>query len=1547
MAALIVLLVAIPFTLFTLFHASSARAEWFNSAWSYRKSIRFGNTGSAVTDQKVLIAFDTATPIAAGKMQSSCQDVRFTDAGGKLLQYYINVSGGAGVGCNDASSDFYVLMPSVVAGNNLIYIYYGQPSALAGTASANFGNTTFSPTSGPTLDAEEQSPGPVAVWKMDEGQGSTASDASGHGNTLALTSTAWATSSATLSNRSQYLQFNGATSVASRANDTEFDFGTGSFSISAWIRHSSNITGTDVLITKYNTQGWKVYMDSSGFICFGIDDDSSYGPDDSVCTTTSYADSTWHHIEVVKQGTTSITVYVDGTQKAQTTSLTATATLSTTATLYIGADSAGNTNWWDGWVDDVAIYPYARTASQVKLDILGSSEASRSATLIGASASDALTNGLVGYWKMDETSWATDCSTTSVLDASGNISNGAACPNASSPSPSTGKFGLGGVFDGSDDYVLVNDANNLDVTTTFTFSAWVNASTLASGDYYIFSKDGVGSDTTGAFGFFLQSGGRVCYETNNLGDGNICSDSDAVFSNGWYHVVATYDSAILSKPIFYVNGIQQGYFNTRTTVSPSALNTNLLIGRRGNNGSLFNGYIDELRIYNRTLSSSEVRQLYTWAPGPIGHWKMDENAGISSTYDSSGNGFTGTLQDFAASQRVWTSGKHGSALQFDGVDDYVDFYSSQMDSVFLGSQGTAEIWMKVRNAAVWSDNTARVLFKLGPDSSNSVQIQKDASNIVLFAYAAGGTSETSSQIITPTDWTHLVMTWDKQNEVVQYYVNGVLVETDTVLGSWAGSLHITRTSIGNNYNGSSAWDGALDDFRLYNYVRSPSQIVEDMNGGHPPAGSPVGSAIINLKFDEMQGTSVGNMGYGGLGYNGSISGATWYQGGKNSGAISTATSTNYVSMGDQTFVDNATGLTTGFWVKPITLATNKALVSKSNMSDQNSFAVVTDNSASDEIRVHIPTSTSDTGTYFLTSNLNLANDTWSYVSVIFNASESASTRVRVYKDGKAISGSVTGTLPDKLTTGTTSLLKVGASDSGSYTALNAVFDDMKIYPYPLTYDQMLIDYNGKAALQLGSLSTHSDGVTASNSASRELCVPGDTTSCTPPIGWWKMDEGTGQTIGDSSGNGNASTSWSGTTWARGKFGSGASFNGSDQVVRIAESTKTDLGATTDSYTISAWVKFNSCVVCGAVVKMSNSSAAYPFNLYIDSSNMPYFSVRDSSGNVSTAFLNSALTPNTWYHLSGVRDVSNDKVYLYVNGALTLSSQTATDISVASAANNDDLSIGNGGGSYTNNDFNGTIDEVRIYNYARTPAQIAWEYNRGAPIAHYKFDECQGTTAYNQAPNADGKAAGINGTITIGASGTYTSAGTCGSGTSTEAWNGGTTGKFGTALAFDGTNDNVSLGDNFDFVGGSFSVCAWIYPTGVTNNGYIIGKFDVTGSKGFWFRREYDTGFTSGTVSGGGIEALNSVSLNQWQHVCSVIVPTPGTSSIYKNGVLLSSLTTVAATEDNARAMVIGDRYDGLRPFSGMIDDVRIYNYPLTQQQVRVIMNENGAVRFGM
>src|SRR5690606_5073324 len=126
------------------------------------------------------------------------------------------------------------------------------------------------------------------------------------------------------------------------------------------------------------------------------------------------------------------------------------------------------------------------------------------------------------------------------------------------------------------------------------------------------------------------------------------------------------------------------------------------------------------------------------------------------------------------------------------------------------------------------------------------------------------------------------------------------------------------------------------------------------------------------------------------------------------------------------------------------------------------------------------------------------------------------------------------------------------------------------------------------------------------------------------------------------------------------------------------------------------------------------------------------------------------------------------------------------------------------GSRSTSTFNGMLDHIKIYDYARTPAQIAYDYNRGAPVAHWKFDECEGTVAHDSSGN------GNHGTINIGASGSQSTAGTC---QTSGAWANGKDGRFNGSLNFDGTDDNVSIPYSEKLkLGNSGTIAAWYKPT---------------------------------------------------------------------------------------------------------------------------------------
>ncbi|RMH16730.1 MAG: LamG domain-containing protein, partial [Gammaproteobacteria bacterium] len=243
-------------------------------------------------------------------------------------------------------------------------------------------------------------------------------------------------------------------------------------------------------------------------------------------------------------------------------------------------------------------------------------------------------------------------------------------------------------------------------------------------------------------------------------------------------------------------------------------------------------------------------------------------------------------------------------------------------------------------------------------------------------------------------------------------------------------------------------------------------------------------------------------------------------------------------------------------------------------------------------------------------------------------------------------------------------------------------------------------------------------------------------------------------------------------------------------------------------------------------------------------------------------------------------------------------------------------------------------------------------NRGKPIAWYRFDECQGTTAYDASGN------GNNGTITIGATGTNTSAGTCSSGTSTDAWNNGTSGKFSGSIDLDGSNDYVTVDSAGELIDqDDFTFAAWIYPhettdpMGINHRTIYVQNDQAGGYYTHYIFIDRNTGglsYDNWLPTGGGVSTSTALQKNTWQHVA--VVRSSNTVTLYINGIK----QTIGAAESrnsftSVDQSIIGARYYSSAPqnvFDGQIDDVRIYNYPLGDNQIKAIMNEGSAVRFG-
>jgi hypothetical protein len=253
--------------------------------------------------------------------------------------------------------------------------------------------------------------------------------------------------------------------------------------------------------------------------------------------------------------------------------------------------------------------------------------------------------------------------------------------------------------------------------------------------------------------------------------------------------------------------------------------------------------------------------------------------------------------------------------------------------------------------------------------------------------------------------------------------------------------------------------------------------------------------------------------------------------------------------------------------------------------------------------------------------------------------------------------------------------------------------------------------------------SNSSGVT--NSASAALTVLtaptisyAQTVVADNPIAYWRLNETSGTVAHDS---------WGGHD---GQFFSaslglpGYNTNDSDPAVGFGTLASTDsyVGniqgidfstfANNATFSVEAWIKAGAQAAGAGIVTEGYGSGGEQFNLDTGGTGNGFrFSVRDAINIAHNASSSVTPTTNTWQHLVGICDEPNGTVRLYVNGA----SVASTTISGGVQLGTDPVSIGSRRGGYATtytSQFVGTIDEVALYNYVLSPAQILNHYTTG-------------------------------------------------------------------------------------------------------------------------------------------------------------------------------------------------------------------------------------------
>jgi hypothetical protein len=185
---------------------------------------------------------------------------------------------------------------------------------------------------------------------------------------------------------------------------------------------------------------------------------------------------------------------------------------------------------------------------------------------------------------------------SNVADSSGSKNSGTVSGATWS---SSGRFGSALSFDGVNDWVTVADAASLDLSSGMTLEAWVRPSRLGGWRTVVF-KERSGGVVYGLYGD--QAGGRPLGQVDIGGERNAVGSASLPL-NVWSHLATTFDGSMVR---LYVNGTQAGSLPFAGSMAAST--GPLRLGGNSVWGEWFAGLIDEVRVYNRALSASEIQQ---------------------------------------------------------------------------------------------------------------------------------------------------------------------------------------------------------------------------------------------------------------------------------------------------------------------------------------------------------------------------------------------------------------------------------------------------------------------------------------------------------------------------------------------------------------------------------------------------------------------------------------------------------------------------------------------------------------------------------------------------------------------------------------------------------------------------------------------------------------------------------------------------------------------------------------------------------------------------
>ncbi|MES2477600.1 MAG: LamG-like jellyroll fold domain-containing protein [Bacteroidota bacterium] len=367
-------------------------------------------------------------------------------------------------------------------------------------------------------------------------------------------------------------------------------------------------------------------------------------------------------------------------------------------------------------------------------------------------------------------------------------------------------------FDGVNQTVSIG--NPVATGSSYTKEAWVYATSVSGAHNVISSLNAP---------FWIDAG---TLSAGHAGSFSLVTDAGLFPLNIWVHVAVTYDDASTTMRL-YRDGV---LVNTNTSVPSYTTEATYVASLQGST-SFFEGNIDEARIWSIPLTQSQIKQLIfrgpaKTTPGLSRLYKFNEGSG-SILIDS-----TGTADGTLINSPLWVASPvegNLNSLHFDGADDNVVIPNT------VSGDFTVEYWMNTTStggSGDWYNGNGIVDAEVGggtEDWGTSLN-----GNLLSFGIGNPDLTIYSTSDVNTGSWVHVAASWDQSTGDMSLYINGVLEATGTSVTTAARTAP-PRITLGQLQTDINFYEGAIDELRIWDVVRSGSEISANMNSEINPA----------------------------------------------------------------------------------------------------------------------------------------------------------------------------------------------------------------------------------------------------------------------------------------------------------------------------------------------------------------------------------------------------------------------------------------------------------------------------------------------------------------------------------------------------------------------------------------------------------------------------------------------------------------------------------------------------------------------------------------